>query len=182
MGGVLLIDEAYYLFNAANDRDYGQESIEILLNVMETQQEDLVIALAGYKDRMDKFFSYIPGMMSRVGNHIDLSNYSSDALVKTAAVMADQLEYDIDADAYAVVNTYIEKRMTLPFFSNARTVRNAMDRARMNSAIRTFEKFAIRGENGGFCQVSDLKSITAEDFQVLLDDILNADESKRIFS
>jgi probable Rubsico expression protein CbbX len=182
MGGVLLIDEAYYLFNAANDRDYGQESIEILLNVMETQQEDLVIALAGYKDRMDKFFSYIPGMMSRVGNHIDFPNYSADELVKIAAVMAEQLEYDIDANAYAVFKTYIEKRMELPYFSNARTVRNAMDRARMNSAIRTFEKFAIRGENGGFCQVSDLKSITAEDFQVLLDDILNADESKRIFS
>lgn len=182
MGGVLLVDEAYYLYNAANDRDYGQESIEILLNVMENNQDDLVVAVAGYKDRMDKFFSYIPGMMSRIGNHIDFPNYSADELVKISEVMARELEYDIDTNAYAVFKNYIEARMELPYFSNARTVRNAMDRARMNSAIRTFDKFAIQGHNGGICDVSDLKSIGAEDFQVLLDDILNADVDKRIFA
>jgi|Transcript_15844 probable Rubsico expression protein CbbX len=182
MGGVLLVDEAYYLYNAANDRDYGQESIEILLNVMENNQDDLVVALAGYKDRMDTFFSYIPGMMSRIGNHVDFPNYSSDELVKIAAVMAHQLEYDIDDDAYPVFQEYITRRMELPFFSNARTVRNAMDRARMNSAIRTFERFAIQGENGGVCTVQDLKGITANDFQILLDDIVNADVGTRIFA
>lgn len=182
MGGVLLVDEAYYLYNAANDRDYGQESIEILLNVMENQQDDLVVAVAGYKDRMDKFFSYIPGMMSRIGNHIDFPNYTSDELVKIAAVMARELEYDIDDNAYATFQNYIEARMELPFFSNARTVRNAMDRARMNSAIRTFERYAINGENGGICSVSDLKNISSEDFQILLDDILNADVDTRIFA
>jgi len=182
MGGVLLVDEAYYLYNAANDRDYGQESIEILLNVMENNQDDLVVAVAGYKDRMDKFFSYIPGMMSRIGNHIDFPNYSADELVEIASVMARDLEYDIDEKAYATFKQYIEKRMELPFFSNARTVRNAMDRARMNSAIRTFERFAIQGVNGGFCTVEDLKSITSEDFQVLLDDIVNSDAEKRIFA
>ena len=182
MGGVLLVDEAYYLYNAANDRDYGQESIEILLNVMENNQDDLVVAVAGYKDRMDKFFSYIPGMMSRIGNHIDFPNYSADELVKIAAVMSRDLEYDIDEAAYATFKRYIEERMKLPYFSNARTVRNAMDRARMNSAIRTFEKYAIRGENGGFCSVADLKNIDAADFQILLDDILFADSTKRIFA
>jgi len=182
MGGLLLIDEAYYLYNAANDRDYGQESIEILLNVMENNRDDLVVAVAGYKDRMDKFFSYIPGMMSRIGNHIDFPNYSADELVEIASVMARDLEYDIDPNAFPVFKAYIEKRMTLPYFSNARTVRNAMDRARMNSAIRTFERFAIRGENGGYCTVQDLKSIQAADFQVLLDDINNADTDKRIFA
>lgn len=181
MGGVLLVDEAYYLYNAANDRDYGQESIEILLNVMENNQDDLVVAVAGYKDRMDKFFSYIPGMMSRIGNHIDFPNYTSDELVKIASVMARDLEYDIAPDAYDTFKRYIEARMELPYFSNARTVRNAMDRARMNSAIRTFEKYAIQGQNGGFCTVEDLKNISAEDFQILLDDILNADADKRIF-
>jgi len=182
MGGVLLVDEAYYLYNAANDRDYGQESIEILLNVMENNQDDLVVAVAGYKDRMDKFFSYIPGMMSRIGNHIDFPDYGSEELVQIAALMARDLEYDIDADAFPVFKSYIEARMDLPFFSNARTVRNAMDRARMNAAIRTFEKFAIKGENGGVCSVDDLKAIRKEDFQVLLDDIVNADASKRIFA
>lgn len=182
MGGVLLVDEAYYLYNAANDRDYGQESIEILLNVMENNQDDLVVCVAGYKDRMDAFFSYIPGMMSRIGNHIDFPNYKSDELVKIAQVMARDLEYDIDPDAFPVFQAYIERRMELPYFSNARTVRNAMDRARMNSAIRTFEKYAINGENGGFCSVDDLKSIKAADFQILLDDILSADVDKRIFA
>lgn len=182
MGGVLLVDEAYYLYNAANDRDYGQESIEILLNVMENNQDDLVVAVAGYKDKMDAFFSYIPGMMSRIGNHIDFPNYQSDELVKIAAVMARDLEYSITADAFPVFQDYITRRMELPYFSNARTVRNAMDRARMNSAIRTFERFAIQGQNNGMCTVDDLKAITAEDFQVLVDDIVNADTSKRIFA
>jgi len=182
MGGVLLVDEAYYLYNAGNDRDYGQESIEILLNVMENNTDDLVVSVAGYKDLMDKFFSYIPGMMSRIGNHIDFPNYSAEELVEISNVMARDLEYDIDADAYPVFHDYISRRMDLPFFSNARTVRNAMDRARMNAAIRTFEKFAIQGENGGVCTVDDLKCIRKEDFQVLVDDIVNADASKRIFA
>merc|ERR1719384_2673270 len=182
MGGVLLVDEAYYLYNAANDRDYGQESIEILLNVMENNQDDLVVAVAGYKDRMDKFFSYIPGMISLIGNHIDFPNYSSEELVKISEVMARELEYDIDENAYNVFKQYIEARMELRYFSNARTVHNAMYRPRMNSAIRTFDKYAIQGANGGVCTVSDLKSIGSEDFQVLLDDILNADVSKRIFA
>jgi len=149
---------------------------------MENNKDDLVITVAGYKDRMDKFFSYIPGMMSRIGNHIDFPNYSADELVKIASVMSRDLEYDISDAAYPVFKNYIEKRMDLPFFSNARTVRNAMDRARMNSAIRTFERFAINGENGGQCTVADLKTIAANDFQVLLDDIVNADASKRIFA
>merc|ERR1719221_524431 len=182
MGGVLLIDEAYYLYNAANDRDYGQESIEILLNVMENNADDLVVAVAGYKDRMDKFFSYIPGMMSRIGNHINFPNYSADELLKIAEVMGRDLEYEIAPDALPVFKKYIELRMELPFFSNARTVRNAMDRARMNAAIRTFDKFAIDGENGGVCTVDDLKMITAADFQVLVDDIENADADTRIFA
>jgi len=182
MGGVLLVDEAYYLYNAANDRDYGQESIEILLNVMENNQDDLVVAVAGYKDRMDTFFSYIPGMMSRIGNHIDFPNYDPDELVKIASVMARDLEYDIEEAAYPVFKEYIEKRMDLPYFSNARTVRNAMDRARMNSAIRTFEKYAIDGDNNGMCTVEDLKNIKAEDFQILVDDIVNSDADKRIFA
>ena len=100
-GGILLVDEAYYLYNAANDRDYGQESIEILLNIMENNKDDLVVAVAGYKDRMDKFFSYIPGMQSRIGNHIDFPNYKVDELVNIAKVMARDLEYEIDAEVRA---------------------------------------------------------------------------------
>jgi probable Rubsico expression protein CbbX len=170
MGGVLLIDEAYYLYNAANDRDYGQESIEILLNVMEQNTEDLIVVLAGYKDRMDTFFSFIPGMSSRVGNHIDFPNYETDELVEIAQVMIRDLEYELSPDAAMVFEQYIAKRKTMPFFSNARTVRNAMDRARMNSAIRIFND----GITGRKVSVRELKTITGNDFQVILDEIIAA--------
>merc|ERR1712151_450929 len=147
-GGVLLVDEAYYLYNAANDRDYGQESIEILLTFMENNREDLVVVLAGYKDRMDKFFSYIPGMSSRIGNHIDFPNYEPDELVEIAKVMARDLEYTFDDAALVVLKEYITKRMELPFFSNARTVRNAIDRARMRQANRLFQEKIDPSSNG----------------------------------
>ncbi|KAJ8601250.1 hypothetical protein CTAYLR_003259 [Chrysophaeum taylorii] len=172
LGGVLLIDEAYYLYNAANDRDYGQESIEILLNFMENNREDLVVVLAGYKDRMERFFSFIPGMNSRIGNHIDFPNYEVDELFEISQVMARDLEYTLAPGASDVFKQYIQRRMQMPFFSNARTVRNAMDRARMNSAIRTFDQ-AIYGPNP-FVTREDLMSIKPEDFQVLLNEALAA--------
>merc|ERR1712134_156976 len=128
LGGVLLVDEAYYLYNAANDRDYGQESIEILLTFMENNREDLVVVLAGYKDRMDKFFSFIPGMSSRIGNHIDFPNYGVEELVEIGQVMCRDLEYEMDPSAVPVFREYIAKRAQMPYFSNARTVRNAVDR------------------------------------------------------
>ncbi|CAM9316845.1 unnamed protein product [Ectocarpus sp. 8 AP-2014] len=171
-GGILLVDEAYYLYNAANDKDYGQESIEILLNVMEEQKDDLIVTLAGYKDRMDRFFSYIPGMSSRIGNHIDFPNYLVDELVEIAMVMARDLQYFMDDAALAVFKEYIETRMKFPFFSNARTVRNAMDRARMNSAIRVFNNAVMSEGDGGMVSEKDLAVICDADFQVLLDELL----------
>merc|ERR1719221_2287530 len=175
LGGVLLIDEAYYLYNAANDRDYGQESIEILLTFMENNREDLVVVLAGYKDRMDKFFSFIPGMSSRIGNHIDFPNYEVPELLEISKVMARDLDYTIAPDAEDVLSKYMERRMNMPFFSNARTVRNAMDRARMNSAIRVFDT-AIADESDGNVSADDMKMITAADFQIILDEALEADD------
>mmetsp|Transcript_55916 Transcript_55916/g.114280 ORF Transcript_55916/g.114280 Transcript_55916/m.114280 type:complete len:397 (+) Transcript_55916:1704-2894(+) len=159
MGGVLLIDEAYYLYNASNDRDYGQESIEILLNVMEENREDLVVVLAGYKDRMDKFFSFIPGMSSRVGNHIEFPNYEPEELLQIAKVMCRDLEYELSPDAEPVFFEYIKKRMTMSYFSNARTVRNAVDRARMRAAIRLFNKATDKSSDG---MVSRLELMTLE--------------------
>mmetsp|Transcript_28760 Transcript_28760/g.88012 ORF Transcript_28760/g.88012 Transcript_28760/m.88012 type:complete len:410 (+) Transcript_28760:69-1298(+) len=172
LGGVLLIDEAYYLYNAANDRDYGQESIEILLNFMENNREDLVVVLAGYKDRMDKFFSFIPGMNSRIGNHINFPNYEVDELYEISTVMARDLEYTLAPGAGDVFKRYIQRRMQMPFFSNARTVRNAMDRARMNSAIRIFDA-AVNGPNP-FVTREDLMLIEPADFQIILDEALAA--------
>jgi probable Rubsico expression protein CbbX len=161
-GGVLLIDEAYYLYNAANERDYGQEAIEIILQVMENQTEDLVVILAGYEDRMDKFFSYIPGMSSRIGNHISFPDYSADELVQIAKVMTRDLEYDFADGAQDVFRKYIEKRMDMPYFSNARTVRNAVDRARMRASIRLFNS-AMGNEGTGMVTKADLKLILPQD-------------------
>jgi len=176
MGGVLLVDEAYYLYNAGNDRDYGQESIEILLNMMENNREDLIVVLAGYKDRMDSFFSYIPGMSSRIGNHIDFPNYEVDELVEISRVMMREQEYVLAPGADEMFQKYIERRMELPFFSNARTVRNAMDRARMNSAIRIFNKAMEEGGNP-FVTKEDLQSINADDFKILYDEAMAADDN-----
>jgi hypothetical protein len=173
MGGILLVDEAYYLYNASNDRDYGQESIEILLNVMENNKEDLVVILAGYKDKMDSFFGFTPGMQSRVGNIIDFPNYEVDELVAIGEVMARELEYEIAPDAYPILKQYCERRMQMPFFSNARTIRNAVDRARMNAAIRLFSEKMAPGSNG-MVEDHELMQLTAADFQKILDDAMNA--------
>jgi probable Rubsico expression protein CbbX len=168
MGGILLVDEAYYLYNAANDRDYGQESIEILLNVMENKKEDIIVVLAGYKDRMDKFYSFIPGMNSRIGNHIEFPNYELDELVQIGKVMCRDLEYEMDASAIEAFREYMSRRMRMPFFSNARTVRNAIDLARMKSAVRIFNEKMSPGSNGDV-QDFELMTITAADFPVITD-------------
>jgi len=138
MGGVLFIDEAYYLYKPENERDYGAESIEILLQVMENNREDLVVILAGYKDRMDKFFHSNPGMRSRIAHHVDFPDYSAEELLKIANLMLAQQNYHFSADAEKAFLKYITIRMTLEHFANARSVRNALDRARLRQANRLF--------------------------------------------
>ena len=139
MGGVLFIDEAYYLYRPENERDYGQEAIEILLQVMESQRDDLVVIFAGYKDRMDRFFSSNPGMMSRVAHHIDFPDYSEDELMSIAGLMLQRMQYALSDAATAAFREYVALRKTQPRFSNARSIRNALDRARLRQASRLFE-------------------------------------------
>jgi probable Rubsico expression protein CbbX len=136
MGGVLFIDEAYYLYRPENERDYGQESIEILLQVMETQRDDLVVILAGYEDRMQKFFASNPGFRSRVAHHIDFPDYEDAELLSIAELMLRERNYRFDAQARAAFIRYIELRKTQPLFSNARSIRNALDRIRLRQASR----------------------------------------------
>jgi probable Rubsico expression protein CbbX len=138
MGGVLFIDEAYYLYKPENERDYGAESIEILLQVMENNRDDLVVILAGYKDRMDKFFHSNPGMRSRIAHHIDFPDYSAEELVAIAKLMLAAQNYRFSADGEKAFGEYIRLRMTLGHFANARSVRNALDRARLRQANRLF--------------------------------------------
>ena len=136
MGGVLFIDEAYYLYRPENERDHGQEAIEILLQVMENNRDDLVVILAGYKDRMDRFFESNPGMSSRIAHHIDFPDYQVTELAQIAQRMLDTMHYRFDAEASAVFEEYLALRMVQPHFANARSVRNALDRARLRHAGR----------------------------------------------
>ncbi|KUM27163.1 rubsico expression protein CbbX [Mesorhizobium loti] len=157
MGGVLFIDEAYYLYRPENERDYGQEAIEILLQVMENQRDDLVVILAGYAQRMDRFFDSNPGFRSRIAHHIDFPDYSNDELLRIAEQMLDQQNYLFDTKATAAMADYIARRRAQPHFANARSIRNALDRARLRQANRLFE--SIKGP----LDAKALSTISAED-------------------
>lgn len=159
MGGVLFIDEAYYLYKPENERDYGAEAIEILLQVMENQRDDLVVILAGYKDRMDTFFQSNPGMSSRIAHHIDFPDYSVDELLQIAGRMLGQQHYRFDAGTEAVMREYLERRIEQPHFANARSVRNALDRARLRQASRLF------AERDRVLSAEDLSTLTAADLR-----------------
>lgn len=162
MGGVLFIDEAYYLYRPENERDYGQESIEILLQVMENHRDDLVVILAGYKNRMDTFFQSNPGMSSRVAHHIDFPDYNEDELFRIAELMLREMNYRLDEDAGPTLRQYIGLRLRQPHFANARSIRNALDRARLRQANRLFDHASVDGQTLG---VDDLTAIDASDLR-----------------
>jgi probable Rubsico expression protein CbbX len=159
MGGVLFIDEAYYLYRQENERDYGQEAIEILLQVMEHQREDFVVILAGYADRMERFFESNPGFRSRIAHHIDFPDYTDDELLRIAEATLTKQNYRFDAKARAAMEEYIALRRRQPHFANARSIRNALDRARLRQANRLFETSA------GPIDAKVLSTIVAEDIQ-----------------
>ncbi len=139
MGGVLFIDEAYYLYKPDNERDYGSEAIEILLQVMENQRDELVVILAGYKEPMDKFYESNPGLSSRIANHIDFPDYTVEELLKISKLMLEEQQYQLTPDAEIALESYIQRRKERPLFANARSVKNALDRARMRQANRIFD-------------------------------------------
>ena len=157
MGGVLFIDEAYYLYKPDNDRDYGSEAIEILLQVMENQRDELVVILAGYKEPMDKFYESNPGLSSRIANHIDFPDYTTPELVQIAKLMLQDQQYRLTSDAETALVKYIEKRKEKPLFANARSVKNALDRARMRQANRIFDS------RGQVLTKKDLVNLEASD-------------------
>ena len=157
MGGVLFIDEAYYLYKPDNERDYGSEAIEILLQVMENQRDDLVVILAGYKDPMDKFYESNPGLSSRIANHIDFPDYTTDELLKIAKMMLEEQQYQLTLDAETALVQYINKRKEKPLFANARSIKNALDRARMRQANRIFDS------RGQVLTKKELVNIEAQD-------------------
>ena len=158
MGGVLFIDEAYYLYRPENERDYGAEAIEILLQVMENNRDDLVVIFAGYKERMDVFYQSNPGLSSRVANHIDFPDYTAEELLAIARLILAEENYRFSEEALAAFADYIQRRMQLPFFANARSIRNAIDRARMRQANRLFNRM-----NSSALTKLDLMTIEADD-------------------
>jgi len=158
MGGVLFIDEAYYLYRPENERDYGQEAIEILLQVMENRREDLVVIVAGYADRMNRFFSSNPGFRSRIAHHVEFPDYTADELFAIAELMLEQLNYRLSPEAERAMRDYIETRMQQPHFGNARSIRNAIDRARLRQATRLFDR-------GGTLSHDDLVVIEADEIR-----------------
>ena len=167
-GGVLFIDEAYYLYRPENERDYGQEAIEILLQVMETERDDLVVVLAGYKDRMETFFRSNPGMGSRVAHHLHFPDFTVDELMQIGKLMMDQQQYELDDDAQKAFLEYIERRVELPRFAHGRSIRNAIDRARMRQAGRLYDRRDDLSRE-------DLVTITAQD--ILASSVFGDDES-----
>ena len=179
MGGVLFIDEAYYLYRPDNERDYGQEAIEILLQVMENNREDLVVIMAGYAERMDRFFESNPGFRSRIAHHIDFPNYSDAELLAIADGMLSGQNYRLDAGARDLMARYIELRRRQPHFANARSIRNALDRARLRQANRLFETAT------GPLDADALSTISAQDigasrvFSTAPDEAAPAQEAER---
>ena len=157
MGGVLFIDEAYYLYKPDNERDYGAEAIEILLQVMENQRDELVVILAGYKEPMDKFYESNPGLSSRIANHIDFPDYSGEELLQIAKIMLDDQQYKLTPQAEIALSQYIQKRKEKPLFANARSIKNALDRARMRQANRIFDS------RGQVLTKKELVNLEAED-------------------
>ncbi len=160
MGGVLFIDEAYYLHRPANERDYGQEVIEILLQVMESERADLVVILAGYKDRMDGFFETNPGMSSRIAHHIDFPDFTLDELLSIGDLMLSEQSYEFGPETRDVFRHYLERRQKQPRFANARSVRNGLERARLRQANR------LVGSGEGSVGREDLMQILPDDFLV----------------
>jgi probable Rubsico expression protein CbbX len=159
MGGVLFIDEAYYLYRPENERDYGQEAIEILLQEMENHRDDLVVILAGYGDRMDRFFRSNPGLSSRMAHHIDFPDYTPAELFAIAQLMLRQMQYTLSPDAESALHEYIGLRRAQPNFANARSIRNALDRARLRHASRLFV------QQGRALSAVDLMTIEAADIR-----------------
>ena len=159
MGGVLFIDEAYYLYRPENERDYGQEAIEILLQVMENQRNDLVVILAGYRDRMETFFRSNPGLSSRIAHHLDFPDYSLQELEAIASRMLESMQYRLSSSGASALHDYIPLRMRQEHFANARSMRNALDRARLRQANR------LIGRSGSKLTREELMTIEGEDIR-----------------
>ena len=166
MGGVLFIDEASALYQPDNSKDYGLETIEILLQVMENQRDDLVVILAGYKDRMDTFFESNPGLRSRIAHHIDFADYEMDELVAIGRLMLERASYYLSGEAEVAFREYLTHRMNRPLFANARSVRNELERARLRHAHRLAGDLEHRWNRDDLMRIEPVDILASNIFSV----------------
>lgn len=123
-GGILFIDNAYTIYQPDNERDYGSEAVEMILQVMENQRDDLVIIFSGEKEKMEKFFHTNPGISSRVGNHIHFKDYTVNDLIKIAdSLLLKEYRYKINIEALKILEFYLSQLVQHETFINARTVK-----------------------------------------------------------
>ena len=176
MGGVLFIDEAYYLYRSSDSKDYGQECIDILLQVMENDRDKLVVILAGYKDRMDDFFESNPGMNSRIAHHLDFAPYQLDELVAIGQGMLKQASYYLSDEAELAFREYLTLRMGQPHFANARSVRNELERARLRHAHRLAADLELSRSLDDLMRLEDLDILTSPIFSLSGIDLSGIDE------
>ncbi|GAY08881.1 CbbX protein [Pseudonocardia sp. N23] len=176
MGGVLFIDEAYYLYKVENERDYGGESIEILLQVMENNRDDLVVILAGYQDRMDTFFAANPGMQSRVAHHVTFPDYTVPELEQIGVLMTKDIGYTFSDEAQDVLTRYLQRRVGQPWFANARSVRNAVERARLRQAKRLLETGDAKVDLKALTTIEAADLLSSRVFDTAPDEVLTAED------
>ena len=160
-GGILFIDEAYQLYKPDNERDYGAEAIELLLQVMENQRDDLIIIFAGAKDKLEKFFNSNPGVSSRIGNHINFNDYTTSELVEiTKFLLHNDNRYKFNDETIKILEFYLDQFTKFPAFSNVRTIKVFLNQLFSYQSIR-IENTLI---NTGKLDYESLVTIKKEDF------------------
>merc|ERR1711988_180321 len=167
-GGILFIDEAYGLYKE-DSRDYGSEVLEMLVKFMDTTpNSDFVIILAGYRNLMTKMLNANLNLMSRMGNWIDFPDYNDDELLEISQLLANTYGYNYDNDAQDTFKEFMRIRKEFPYFSNARTVRNCMERARRIAATRILNDAL---DNGTKYTMDEIQTFQPGDFQMMIDEI-----------
>jgi probable Rubsico expression protein CbbX len=160
-GGILFIDEAHHLYKPDNERDYGSEAIELLLQVMENQRDDLILIFAGGKANIDKFFNSNPGISSRIGNHVDFKDYDvADLTDITKFLLHNDNRFKFTDEALEILVFYIGQLISFPAFANARTVKVFLNQLLAYQAVRV-ENLLLKNGNLNY---DDFVTITKDDF------------------
>jgi probable Rubsico expression protein CbbX len=180
-GGILFIDEAHHLYKPDNERDYGAEAIELLLQVMENQRDDLIMIFGGKKEKLEIFFNSNPGISSRIGNHIDFPDYNLNDLKDiTKFLLHNQNRYKFTDETLTLLGFYIDQLIAFPAFANVRTIKVFLNQLFAYQAVRVENELLKNGK----IQYDSLITIKKEDFQYFTsDDFVNiiGDENVKLY-